>query len=865
MPHLLKVKLHAPAMNRNTVSRERLLSKLAYAGECRLTQVTAPAGYGKTTAVLDWLKKCGLPCAWLSLDAKDNHPVTFWRYVCAALDAIAEGISKDTEYVFSSNEMMDADIHLSILIDRLSGVEADSLLILDDLHLITEPSIWKGLSYLIDFLPEKIHLLFISRTEPEFGLTTQRVKWQGLRITKNDLRFEEEEIREFYGARGIAVENADLEKVEEYTGGWAAAMVAVALSMANAGGGQNALASLQYSKRDIGQYLRAEVISGWPPQMLAFAMKTSILDTLSGDLCNAVAGGAGGSLMLREVFEKSGFLTDMDGQQQSFRYHPLFGSFLHELLKESAPEEIPGLHKKAGLYFKERDQLPEAIEHFLGGGFYREAFELIEHQIDYLIDKNDFSRLLAWIKRLPDNYRDNSFKIAVIYTSHFAETGMYDLSRQWLGRMKALKDNYPYAIGPEWVSYSRTVSMMTEVNLMIREGNMAYVPLLLSAAETDGGKYYKMPEFYDFNRSDIYFCRCPISKVTDLYKQSPEQFDTMIAGYRGMISKNPGYAPLCAGEYLYESNRLEEALPCLLKAVEEAREVSCPGALVPAMAGIARIKRAGGDIWRALDILRECERQLKDAGMPHWNYLLKAFECRLFTDYGSMDKAREWLAKSKLNIFSDINRIREFELIVYARVLIKLNRGQDAEILLQRLLSFTGESKRLHSRVEVLNLLALLAFGNHQTRVALQYIGESLDIGMREGYIRSFLDESQNMAQILRAYIKSRGKQPEEHLMKERKMFAASLYKLMRGSVLNTAEANGRAAPGMAEPILDQLTEQEKRVLHLIASAATNREISERLGISLQTVKTHTGNIYGKLGLKNRAQCMKMVRELGLL
>jgi LuxR family maltose regulon positive regulatory protein len=339
----------------------------------------------------------------------------------------------------------------------------------------------------------------------------------------------------------------------------------------------------------------------------------------------------------------------------------------------------------------------------------------------------------------------------------------------------------------------------------------------------------------------------------------------MVESYRMMISQNPGYAPLAMGEYLYESDRLEEALPYLLKAQEEAREAKCPGALVPAMVNIARIKRAKGDFSGAFAVLAECENQLSDVGKPHWNYLLNAFRCRLFAEKGYLKQAQEWASSSKLGVFTELSKIREFELIVYVRVLILSERIQDAEILLHRLLAFTEENRRLHSRVEVLNLLALLAFGNHRTRLAFKYFDVSLGIGLKEGYLRSYLDELSPMAQILRAYIKSRGKQGEEQGLKERKLFAAALLKKIRGSVLQTGEARDKAAAGMADKILEQLTEQEMRVFELVANAATNQEICETLGISLRTVKTHTGNIYGKLGLKNRAQCARLARELGLI
>jgi len=862
---MLKAKLHAPTISRNIVSRARLMSRLQRTRECKLTLVTAPAGYGKTTAVFDWLSKYSLPHAWLSIDSLDNDPVIFWQYVCASLEGIAGGISKDAEYVFSFQDLMKANIHINILIDRLSEISSDFFLVLDDLHLINTPSILNGLSHLIDYLPAKMHLVFISRTLPDFELAKHRIKWQVQLLEEKELRFEEEEILSFYKAHGITLESNELDAVEKYTEGWAAALVAVTLSMEDSGKPHDAFAALSHSSRDIGQYLRNEVFSGWSPEKQSFAIKTSILDTLQQDLCNAVTGNSNGAALLKEIAEGNGFLTALNGQKHVYRYHHLFKSFLLELLQETYPEEISQLYMRAGLWFQKQGSPQDAIEHFLSGKDFKQASALIEHQIDQMLRSFEFGRLLSWVQRLPDEYRNSSFKIAAIYAVYHASMDQYTLSRQWIDRMKKIKKYYPYAPDPEWFQYSDRVSMMVEAYLLIRENDPDFIHLIFSAAETKSGENYRIAEYYDLNTSDIYFYRCPVRIITGLFRQDPEQYRRMTESYRSIITKNPGYAPLAIGEYLYESNRMEEALPHLLKAMEEAMDANCTGALVPAMVDIARMKRASGDISGALATLEECEKKVQKVGRTHWLFLLNAFRVRLYLDIGNMEKAQEWLSTSKLGIFMEVNSVREFELITYSRVLIAINRTHDAQLLLQRLLAFAEESKRAHSRVEILNLLSLLAFQNHHVRQALMYTDKSLDIAMKEGFVRSFLDELSPMAQILRAYIKSRGKLSAELFRQERKAFAANLLELIRENLLQTAEAHEEVAAAINEGIMLRFTAQEKKVLELMINADPNEKICEKLGISLRTVKTHTGNIYAKLGVKNRIQCIKVVQELGLL
>lgn len=854
---MLSAKLQVPAINKNIISRERVLQKLQKALECKLTLITAPAGYGKTTAILHWLEKCGLPVAWLSLDSHDNSPGVFWPYFCSALDNIVAGISQGTKYVFSDLEMMKANLHINILIDKLAEVESDFILVLDDLHYIADPAIMEGLSYLIDYLPPKMHLIFISRSTPEIGLARHKFKWQIQHIKEKDLRFGENEIFLFYQARGIILKNSEIRTLKSYTGGWAAALVAVAMSVEDDGGHCDVIADLKVSLKDIGQYLNDEVLRIWSDEKRNFAMKTCLLDTLSAGICDAITGENNGQRLLEEIYEANGFMVALDGPRREFRYHHLFKSFLQERLWKTSPDEIPRLHKRAGLWFREQGMIPEAIEHLLEGNSYPEAIDLIEHRIDPLIQKNDFGRVLSWIERLPPGYKDNSYKIAVIYAMYYAEIGRLDLSRHWLDRMKALREAHQIT-DPEQNRYRLTEATLVEANLLLREGNMGFLALIFSAGSTDGGRYFKMPEYHDPNQADIYFYRCPVNKLITLCRDAPGQYARITESYRKLISKNPGYAPLILGEYYYESNRSEEALPYLLKALDEAQSAGCPGAFVPVMVNLARIRRGKGDMQGAFETLAECERKLPSMGKSHWKYTLQAFRCRLYLDMGETAGVDQWFASRKLDIYSELSKAREFEFIVYARALIFKGRPQDARLLLERLLTFTEETARLHSRVEILNLLALLEYMNNDIPKCTVYLESALSIGMKEGYVRSFLDEFAPMAQLLSYYTtrqSKRTKHPDAELLIA---FAKKLLGQMQENFLAVPETYEQTAAGRIEKLL---TAREKMVLELLLKANTNQEISIKLGISLRTVKTHTGNIYSKMGVKTRAQCMKLIRE----
>jgi LuxR family maltose regulon positive regulatory protein len=322
-----------------------------------------------------------------------------------------------------------------------------------------------------------------------------------------------------------------------------------------------------------------------------------------------------------------------------------------------------------------------------------------------------------------------------------------------------------------------------------------------------------------------------------------------------LSTKNPGFIPLAGGEYFYEKNRLEEALPLFLGALEAARLANYPGVLVPAMAGISRLKRSQADQAGALSVLEECESRLKSAGKPHWNDLVCALKTRWFIETGDMDRAEKWLSTNKLQIFSEINRVREFELIVLARVLWAKKNISDAEILLMRLLSFAEAEGRAHSKVEVLNLLAMITCQRGNPRLSAEYLEKSLRIGLAEGYLRSYIDEQAPMLIALRqaAYLYAK----TDGAGQELKSFADSLISLMQ-------EEKNRLLGGstIGSPRLKKLlTEKEFKVLELLCAAYSNEDIGKKLNIGQRTVKAHTGSIYSKLGVETRAQCVKLVYE----
>ncbi|HWP97543.1 MAG TPA: LuxR C-terminal-related transcriptional regulator [Syntrophomonadaceae bacterium] len=839
---LLKTKFSIPGVNKQLLPRRFLNLRLEDSLNHKLTVITAPAGYGKTTAVLKWLQNSSLPSAWLSIDAGDNDALVFWRYLCAALDSIMSGISQNTEYVFASPELFQANVHLRILINRLSNVSSDFLIILDDFHLITNKVIFDGLSYFIGYLPEKMHLVLISRVEPHLKLARLGLKEDLVRIRANELCFNTEEISQYYEARGYFLQEEEIQRIEVYSEGWATALVAVALSFRDEKNRRNVISSFAGCGRHIESYLAEDVYNTWTNEQQDLMERMSILSRLCGPLCEAITG-YDGNIMLKELYDQNCFLVALDNEGIWFRYHHLFAEFLKKKLINKDAASLQGLHLRAGEWLHANSFYDEAIDHFLAAMDYEKALPLIEKQGAGLLRKREYSNVIAWLEKLPDLYTQNNPRIMVLKGAYL--TGIGDFEKAWecMESLQLVLQDTP-ALSQTF----HTEYMMIKADLLILQGDFEKaLPAIIEAAACDVNNTMSK-DYVDFNLYDISMYRTMYHSAIKMLRKSPAKYETLIRNFRSLVSTHPGFSQLIKGEFYYESGKLNEALPELIASVNEAAHANCPGALVPAMITLARIRRAQGDIPGAMEVIEECEIRAEKFHKPHWSYMLKAFKVRLYIDIDDTEMIDKWIRESRLGMYQDIVTAREYELIVLARVFIHRQRFNDAHILLNRLLGFAEGLKRNHSTVEISNLLAITAVKNLDEEIAEKNLEKSLSIGIKEGYVRSFVDELAPMASLLEMYIRKR---------KNRGRLAAYARKLL-SQTKNSVKHS--IFPAGANIIEDLLTPVEKKVLHLIIDTYTNQEIADELGITLRTVKAHTGNIYKKLGVKSRIQCIKKVR-----
>ncbi|MFY9776628.1 MAG: hypothetical protein WAK28_18855, partial [Trebonia sp.] len=402
---LLETKLHVPRWRRSLVARPRLSERLSRGAESALTLVSAPAGFGKTTLLAEWLAAApadGRSVAWLSLDQRDNDPALFWTYLVAALKTAAPGEGAGALSLLHPPRPP-GEAGLVTLLNDLDAISDDVVLVLDDYHVIDAREVQDGMAFLLEHLPRQIHLVIGSRTDPALPLARLRGRGELVEIRAADLRFTPGEAAAYLnGVMGLALAAADVAALEGRTEGWIAALQLAALSMQGREDTAAFIAGFAGDDRYIVDFLAEEVLQRQPGHVQQFLLRTCILDRLCGPLCDAVTGQDDGKAMLAALERGNLFLVPLDDRRQWYRYHQLFADVLQARLRDERPEEVPDLHRRASGWHEQNGEPSEAIRHALAAGDFERAADLVELAIPAMLRSRQEAAVLGWLELLPD-------------------------------------------------------------------------------------------------------------------------------------------------------------------------------------------------------------------------------------------------------------------------------------------------------------------------------------------------------------------------------------------------------------------------------------------------------------------------------
>jgi LuxR family maltose regulon positive regulatory protein len=903
---LLATKLNVPNLRPGFVPRPRLLGRLDEGVARELTLVCAPAGFGKTAMLADWAHRGARSVAWLALDAGDNDPARFWRHAAAALDRVRPGIAERVVPMLGPPAPSSFEGLVTGLVNELAAQpgEGEVLLVLDDYHLIEAQQVHGSVTFLLDHLPEGLHLVLASRADPLLPMARWRARGQLAEVRTAELRFTAAE------AATLLREAVESELPEDAvaalvsrTEGWAAGLQLAGLSLRGKSDVAALVASFSGSHRYVLDFLTEEVLERQPESVRGFLLETSVLDRLSGPLCDAATGRADGQQMLEAIERANLFLVPLDEVRGWWRYHHLFADLLRTRLQQQQPERVPELHRNAAAWCERHGLVDDAVRHALAADDPIWAAQLIERHFDALARGSEGATVRRWIDTLPPELVDARPRLLLAR----ARMGLFGGNLEDIEvALDAAERAYAYAadepfepsVGsaasplanvPGTIAASRAylanqrgdaeaaVRFASQALAERREGEWmldAIVHAHLSVAEWLRGRLEEAERaragsIAQWRSGGEHDLAAWGSYYLGQVQRAQGRLDAALGTYRQVLEIDVppdrpvrpavGVAHVGMAEVAYQRGELDTALLQVTEGITLCRQFVYTLPLAAGLATLAWIRQAEGDAAAALDAMVEAERVAPSLGVTTLLNPVPAQRARLMLAQGDVATAAMWTAERGLGADDEPDYPHEASYLVLARVLLAQDRPDPALGLLERMYGLAIGQGRTGSVIEIqaLRALALAAGGEQATAVSV--LAGALTLAWPQGYLRVFADEGAPMAALLGLLVAAQ----------RTGQAAAELPLDYLARLLHAVDATPPAAhPGpavaAAPGLIDALTARELQVLELLAAGRSNRRIAAELVVTLDTVKKHVGHILDKLGAANRTEAVARARQLGL-
>jgi LuxR family maltose regulon positive regulatory protein len=905
---VLATKLHLPGARPGFLARPRLHERLSDAPAGELTLVCAPAGFGKTALLADWARRSPQPVAWLSLDAGDDDPARFWRHVATAVDRVRPGLGEQLIALLDPPPRSFEAV-VTALVNQLAAGPEPIVLVLDDYHLVQAPAVHDAVRFLIDHLPAQLRLVLASRADPPLPLARLRGSGRLVELRAGDLRFTADEaaalLRE---AVGPGLPDSAVAALAERTEGWVAGLQLAALSLQGRADVAGFVDGFSGSHRYVLDYLTEEVLDRQPEPLRGFLLETSILERLSGPLCDAVTGRGDGQQLLERAERANLFLVPLDEVRGWWRYHQLFADLLQARLRQEAPERVAALHRAAAAWHEDHGLADDAVRHAVAAGDPAWAVRLVDRNVEALLQRGEGATLQGWLAALPHDLVCTRPRLCLAQAVTALIGGRLDDAEVLLTQAERAYDaaeppERPADGPPRGLANVPGMLAMLRAELAHRHGdadrtielarqglaivdeddrylryllrwNLAMGTLLqgrIGDAEAALGELAADPWATGQRRYFAVRAHYVLAKVDraqgrlDAALRRCQQALELTSGVAGRPAVMVGVAHVGLAEVLREQGELDAALRHATEGVALCRQLAYGQWLGSALAILAWVRQARGDRAGALAAVGEAEQAVpSQEAVADLVFPVAVQRARLLLAHGDVAAAARWAQRRGLGAQDEPTYAREREYLVLARVLLAQRAPERALALLARLHDLAAAQGRTGSVVEVRALQALALDAAGDGPGALDALAGALALAAPEGWLGVFVDEGAAMAALLGrlaaaghpALATPDGGVVGDHL---RRLRAAS------GPAGTPRTPPGRAAtvtvPGMVEP----LTERELDVLVLLAAGTSNRQIADELVVAVETVKKHVSHILDKLDAANRTQAVARARQLGLL
>ena len=878
---LIATKFHIPPARADIVPRPRLRALLESGSRQPLTLVSAPPGFGKSTLVTDWIhsRDVSQP-AWLSLDESDNQPSQFWRYFVTALGGRKEEVGEIALAMLSAPVRPEFESILTTLINELAAMGESLVMVIDDYHLIQSAEIHDNLNFLLDHQPANFHLMLLTREDSPLALARRRARRQMIEIRASDLRFDEAEAAAFLNAAmGLTLTPEQIASLESRTEGWIVGLQMAALSMQGQDP-QAFLDSFTGDNRYIADYLIEEVLNHRPQAVHDFLLRTSILEKLSAPLCEAVAGKS--SVELADLERANLFLIPLDNTRAWFRYHHLFADLLRQRLRSaSSTDEIAHLYRAASEWCEANDDIHAAIRYARHIPDETRAAELLQRNVHSFFYRSELPQFADFARALPDSLLEGypilcmAVAWAMISTrqpsepwlarveGHFgvsAEAALIDDSLEDARRAALLEvlivrqqlqfDNPATRARERLLAIQARLSRLPDEQLCLLNTAATLQPVLIYNLGFDAELTGDMQRAADYFEEVITLSRrynnqhllqVATSHLANVQLARGQLHAARRTLYLALTesTQSPTIALAHAGlGYIhYEWGELDKADFHFQAGLPMARAWNQWDALFTIITNLARIAKRRGDSRTALSLL--------DDFRPQNESILIATQALRLSWTGNSDSSLTWLGSHNLSALSMPTSFNESLLLNATRMLIAINRLDNALTLSQSVLTSAEDGRRDHSVIQANILLAKIFAAQGKIQDALTRLNEALQLAEQEKYLSVFVDEGDSVRALL---MKLKGN--------------ASAARVLAGFALGV-ELVVKIESTMSES--EALSDREQEVLRLIAEGCSNQDIASRLVISITTVKTHVGNIFNKLSVTSRTQAIARAESLGLL
>ncbi len=888
---LLSTKIFVPPPRSTLVARPRLMALLNRGLTLPLTLISASTGFGKTTLISEWRASNGrqdYPLAYLSLENDDNDPARFLTYLVTALGSLKPDLAETALGILQSPQLPPLKTFLTSLINDLGEINNSFALVLDDYHVIHAQQVHEAIGFILDHLPQNMHLVILTRADPPLPLARLRARDQLVEIRVDDLRFTSTELTAFFNqVTGLALSAEDVTRLEQRTEGWIAGLQLAALAIQTPRLAQRSediagfIAAFTGSHHYVADYLVTEVLSGQPEGVRSFLVRTSTLSRMTGELCDWLTGGSNSQAMLRQLEDANLFLVPLDGERGWYRYHHLFADVLRMQLRQAFPDQLAELHKRASEWYERNGLVSEAFNHALAAGDQLLAARLIENNAMAMLMRGEAVTVLNWITAIAPLVRHRPW-IATYHSWAFICTGQID-QLEFL-----LQDAERNILSPGWTGDTQAVrSHIAAIRALAaaRQGEAQQAIVLAREAlerlpESEsvirGIVMFTLGEA-SWQKGDLTEARNAFAEASQINKAAGNTLAGVMAlssvaallteqgehhraaeTYQSAIQLAtrsdgrilPAAAQACLGlsGLEYEWNDLFAAGRNAQQALELGRRWGNPDTIAGTHLIRARLQQAQGDTGAAFESLRQAEELVRGHGVaPTTGFRIQAMHVRLWLVQPNLEAATRWVSEQAFDPGDEISYPHQVAYLTLARILTAQNRADTALTLLGRLLEHVEALGQMGRALEVLILQSLALADLGDMPRALTVLARALMIGQSEGYVRVFVDEGAPMAKLLR-HAGSHGISPK---------YVARL--------LSQFDSNNGITPVIQQPLIEPLTERELQVLHLLADGLSNQAIAGRLVIAMGTIKAHTSTLYRKLGVISRTQAVARARELGLL